>query len=772
MKLSLAWVFDHIDADWKKVDITHLITQFNKVVAEIEGVEKISLDLAPFSLAQVRHVDAQNSTVFSAEWNQEYTLPAPRKGCQVGSVYMIKKDGQAIAWATALDLGSGKDMALPALRVPESELKGSWKNAFEVHDYIIELDNKSVTNRPDMWGHRGFAREIAAMLELPFKSQDLFLADKKITQYTNTVPSSATNPIAITNKAPHAAKRFAGMYFADVQAQPSVLWMMHRLVRIDARPIDALVDMTNYAMYDWGQPMHAFDAAAIEGGSLVPRMAKNKETLTLLDGETIELTDQDLVVADAHKPLGLAGIMGGKYSGISATTKAILLESACFDATTIRISSVRYRKRTEASARFEKSLDPNNNTSALRRFVKLMRDAKIRAVESDEIFSLGDPVAPLLITIEHSFIEKRLGVTIAPEFIQTALKRLDLGIEYAQGIYSVSVPAFRSTKDVRIKEDIVEEVGRFYGYMAIDPQLPYLQLKPADLTWVYRQRTIKNIMAHAMQMRELYSYAFFDEEFLAQIKWNPGSTLEVKSPVSENWRRLVTTLIPGLLKAVVTNSAEHEALRFFEGGRVWHVGDAIREKKSVAGIMYDKKGVDFYAAKAELHKVFHALKCDVQWVKVAAPEYPWYAPYQTAHLMHNGTKVGIAGKIHPTFFAALCPGDAFVYELDADFMLHFKQSLVRYESGSKYPDMVRDISMLIGRTISAESIGSAIASVDAKIISVSLLDFFEKEEWPDQRAMTFRFVISDKERTMTKEEADSIWDCVAHALKNRGATIR
>lgn len=771
MKLSLAWVFDHIDADWKKLDIAHMITQFNKVVAEIEGVEKISLDLASFSLAQVRHADAQSNTVFSAEWNQEYALPV-RKGIQVGSFYMIKKDGHSVTWATAQDLGGGKDMALPSLMMSESNLKGAWKKNFEDHDYIIELDNKSVTNRPDMWGHRGFAREIAAMLELPFKSQDLFLADKKVTQYINAVPSSATNPIAITNKASHVVKRFAGMYFADVESQPSVLWMMHRLVRIDARPIDTLVDMTNYAMYDWGQPMHAFDAAAIEGNSLVPRMAKNKETLTVLDGETIELTDQDLVVADAHKPLGLAGIMGGKYSGISATTKAILLESACFDATTIRISSVRHRKRTEASARFEKSLDPNNNTNALRRFLKLMRDAKIRAIESDEIFSLGEPVAPLVITIEHSFIEKRLGVTIASEFIQSALKRLDFSVEYAQGVYSISVPAFRSTKDVRLKEDIVEEVGRFYGYMAIDPQLPRLQLKPADLTWMYRQRTIKQVMAYAMCMRELYSYAFFDEEFLAHIKWNPGATLEVKSPVSENWRRLITTLVPGLLKATVTNSAEHESLRFFELGRVWHVAENNKEKKACAGIIFDKKGVDFYDAKAELEKVFSALKLEITWAKVANPEYPWYAPYQTAHLMYNDTKIGIAGKVPTSFLHALCPGDAFIFELDTDFILYHKQSLVRYESGSKYPDMVRDISLLVTRDISAQSLDQLIRSLDTKIISVSLLDFFEKEEWPDKRAMTFRFVISDKERTMTKEEADSIWDKVALALKNMGATIR
>lgn len=771
MKLSLAWVFDHIDADWKTLDIAHMISQFNRVVAEIEGFEKVSIDVSRLSLGVVRSITSKEVTLFSPEWNQEFTLQA-RKGIAADAVYMVTKDGHNITWATAQDLGSGKDMALPALRVQEADLEGAWKQSFECHDYIVELDNKSVTNRPDMWGHRGFAREIAAMLKLPFKHERSFLAYKKTTQYGDTVQASATNPIKIINQAPEAAKRFAGIYFDNVQAQPSILWMMHRLVRIDARPIDALVDMTNYAMFDWGNPMHAFDAAAIGGKILTPRMAKNKEKLTVLDGETIELTSEDLVIADQDKPLGLAGVMGGKESGISGTTTAILLESACFDATTIRKTSTRYRKRTEASARFEKTLDPNANTQALQRFVQLMRDAQISATESDEIFSVGAPVEPLIITIEHAFIEKRLGVTIAPEFIRSTMARLEIGATYADGVYSLSVPAFRSTKDVRLKEDIVEEVGRFYGYTAIEPQLPCLQLNPADLGWVYRQRTIKNIMAYSMQMRELYSYAFFDEEFLAAIKWNPGTTLEVKSPVSENWRRLVTTLIPGLLKAVVSNSAEHDALRFFEFGRVWQVGTPVQEKKSCAGVMFDKKGVDFYAAKAELVKVFDALKMPIEWVKVAQPEDPWYAPYQTAHLMYNDTKIGIAGKVSPAFLAVLCPGDLFMFELDASFMLHHKQPLVRYQAGSKYPDMARDISMLIAREISAQSVGAAIQAIDAKIISVSLVDFFEKQEWPDQRAMTFRFIISDKERTMTKEEADGIWDRVAQELKNMGAIIR
>lgn len=772
MKLSLAWVFDHIEADWKTIDVPNLVAQFNRVVAEIEGYEKITIDVDSLSLAQVTDHTAQTCSLTSTEWNQTISLPA-RKGVSAHAIYLIKRDGNTVRWATAQDVGGGKEMLLPALDVDATALQGSWKHSFEHHDYIIELDNKSVTNRPDMWGHRGFAREIAAMLKVPLKPQTSLLADIKVLNYDQSAPATAANPIAVTNQAPTIAKRFAGMYCSDVSVKPSIMWMMHRLVRVDAKPIDSVVDATNYVMFDWGQPMHAFDAQAIAGNELTVRMAKNKESLTLLDGETIALTSNDMVVADAQKPLGLAGVMGGKESGITASTTAMLVESACFDATTIRLTSARYKKRSEASARFEKTLDPNNNVPALQRFVRLAHDANIMSSQALEIFSLGPTVKPLLITIEHSFIERLLGVTIAPEFVLETMARLEIEATVDNGVYTMHVPSFRSTKDIKIKEDIVEEIGRFYGYTTIAPTLPRLPLRPVDLGWLYRQRLIKHCMAYALQMRELSSYAFFDEEFLQQIAWNPGATLEVKSPVSENWKRLITTLIPGLLKAVVSNSSEYEQLRFFEQGRVWLVNaDSKTEKKMFAGIFFDKKGIDFYAGKAYLETVFQACTMNVSWEKVDTPDYPWYAPYQTARLREGDTIIGIAGVVHQSFLNGLCPGQAFIFELDADYLLHHKYPLHRYEPGSKYPEMVRDISILIARSITAHTIMQAIERVNAKIVAVSLQDFFEKDEWPDKRAMTFRFTLSDKERTMTKEEADAVWDSVAHELTAMGATIR
>ena len=776
MKLSIVWIFDHIAADWKSIDIPALVAQFNQITAEIEGFEKITIDLQPFSLVQVQEVGAEQVVAFSAEWSETVTL-ASRKDAAINTWYLVKKGPKGVRWATLQDLKSGKEGLMPAVHVEEPLRAGSWKKHFEAEDYIIELDNKSVTHRPDMWGHRGFAREVAAILNLSLKHEKDFLAQYPVHEYQKTVPATAANPIEITVEAPEVCKRFAGMYLRDVHNQPSHFWMANRLARIDAKPIDFIVDATNYVMYDLGQPMHAFDAGTITTKKLVPRLGKNKETITLLDGETVELTDQDLVISDGTKPLALAGVMGGRDSGITANTKSVLIESACFDAATIRKTSVRYKKRSEASARFEKSLDPNQNVAAVERFLKLLSDAGVAFVPSAEIFSLGAQAQEAVIEITHEFIEKRLGNPIESTLVQQLLQKLAFTVRSEdvneQKTYHISVPTFRGTKDIKIKEDIVEEIGRFIGYTTMHAQLPRLQQAPHDLHSVYQRRVIKQLMAYSMNMRELYTYAFFDEEFLATVLgWQPGKTLEVQSPVSENWRRLATTLIPNLFKAVVSNSAENHQLAFFELGRIWNYAENITEHKSLAGIMYNQKSVDFYEAKAQLTVLFDALKLPIAWEKVETPEFPWYMPYQTAHLVFEGKKIGIAGKVHPTTMQKMCQGEAFIFEFDADFLLAYKNPLKRFIAPSKYPEIVRDISMLAPKTELVGNLSTVIESVDSKIIAVSLVDFLEKPEWVDQRALTFRFVLSDKEKTMTKEEADAIWERVSASLKNTGAAIR
>ena len=526
-------------------------------------------------------------------------------------------------------------------------------------------------------------------------------------------------------------------------------------------------------MLDTTQPMHAFDTQKLANKLIEPRMASNKENLVLLDGQEIELTPQDLVITDGKNPIALAGVMGGKESGISSTTKSVFLESANFAPTTVRLSAARHKVRTQASARFEKTLDPNQNVTGIQRFLKLLDDADIPAKGMGDIISIGARAPKVTVDVTHEFLEKRLGVTLAPKFVVDTLTKLGFEVTEKGASYFIVVPSFRATKDIDIKEDIVEEVGRFYGYTNIKPILPKLETKPTNLDDVYRIRTIKKCMAYSLGMHELQNYGFFDEDFLRQIKWAPNKTVAVQNPVSENWRQLATTLVPNMLHAVDNNQVDQEQLRFFEWGRTWHEGKEVQERKTLTGIFYDKHAeVDFYDAKALLSVLFERLDLTVSWMQVDKPDYPWFMPYQTAYIMHKKTRIGMAGKVDKTFLNAVCPGDAFIFELDGDFILDYKAEPIKFVPSSKYPAVERDVSMLVPLAVTVEQITTAISAVDKIIVHVELIDFFEKPEWKDQKSITMRFVLQDYTKTLTKQEADAIYDKVTRALKKLGAEIR
>ena len=778
MKISVAWIFDHIDADWRSVDIVALVDKFNTTTAEIESFYKENLNLDALSLAEIKTIQSDGIVVFSAEWGKEITL-RQRDDVQPGHYCLIKKDGNSYSWVMLVDFHCNKDGLLVPLYVQKDLRAGGWKKHFENDDYILEIDNKSITHRPDMWSHRGFAREIAAILDLPFLPLDQFVTQKKITSYAKKAPASDDNPITITLKDQQAGKRFAGLYCSSIHNRESSLWMAHRLMRIGNRSINVLVDSTNYVMLDIGQPMHAFDADQLPSKTIEGRLARKGEKLTLLDNKKITLTTNDYVITDGKTPISLAGIMGGKGSGLSMKTTALFLESAHFDAGVIRRTAARFKIRTEASARFEKTLDPNQNIDAITRFLTLLDDENIDYKASDNIVSIGKEAESLAIFVEHDFIVKRLGTVLDPSFVTTTLQKLEFTVvQSGTGddiSYAIMVPTFRCSKDVTIKEDIVEEVGRYFGYENIQQKLPVRQVKPVDLSFIMRVRQIKRLLAHSLRMREVYNYSFYDESFLRRMPFEISDNIKVKNPVSENWQQLVTSLIPHLVKNVYQNSADNDSLRFFEWARVWSLKKGtIIEHKSLAGILFEhKKTIDFYDAKALLCRLFAMLHLDVQWQKVDSDNLlPWFSQNQTAHLVSNGVTIGLAGIMNSTMLSKVTPGKAFVFELSGDVLLAHKPPIKKYQHISKFPGVHRDVSMLVPHAVTADQVVSAIASADRRIHSIFLIDFFQKDEWKESKSLTIRFTIQDQEKTLTGEQADFVYTDIVKKLKKVGATIR
>lgn len=772
MKLSLAWLFDHIDADWRTIDVQKMVNLFNQKTAEIEGFQTFKIDLQKFAAAKVISSNQNLVAVEVPEWKHTIDMFV-RTDIQIGQMYLIVKERDSYSWAKQSDLASEKEGLLPAVHIDQQDINGGWKKTIETEDVILFLDNKSINHRPDMWGHRGVAREVAALLNLPFKALDHMLVQHTIKEYPKqSAAKEHSFSIALDD---NSCKRFAGLYFDRIESIASIPWMAARLARVDSKSINAIVDTTNYVMLDLGQPMHAFDVATLDTKSIVVRNAKNKETITLLDGTTVELASQDCVVTDGKKPIALAGIMGAKDTGVSQQTESIFIEAACFDATALRKTAGRLKKRTESSARFEKSLDPHQITIAIERFLKLLDDMKIKFKAQEPIIVVGSKNDQKEINISHAYIEQLLGITIDSQFVIKTLERLEFSVDHKNGVYHITVPSFRATKDIAIKQDIVEEIGRFYGYDAITPHLPSRQTKPFDLTAVMRTRRIKQLLAYGLEMKELYTYAFFDESFLQTINWQPEKALRVQEAVSQNWQRLVTSLIPNLLKAVHIHAPDLDSMNFFEMACIWpQENNDVQEKLSLSGIFVDqKKQIDFYDGKLKLCKLAQLLKIKFDWIAADQKELaPWYLPYQTSYLMCDGNKIGVAGKVNPSFFTKVAAGDAFIFELDANFLLSHQLPLQRFAPASKYPGMVRDVSVLIPLAATVSKLRNDLQKLDAKISHVALVDFFQKPEWHNQKSLTFSITMIDPEKTMASENADAIINKVISYLQKQGATIR
>jgi phenylalanyl-tRNA synthetase beta chain len=771
VKLSIAWLFDHIKENHRSYDVNDLIAKIIDGVAEIEAVHRVSLPLDNLAVACIGSLHDTTIIVDCPEWKKEYTLPL-RKDSVLQAWYILLREGQSVRWATLHDVGSTKDGLFPAVFVDENSSKGAWKKHVESEDTLITIDNASLTHRADLWGHRGFAREVAALYDFTLIPEEHIVASIATRHYERQAPITTTFPLEVVIEDPERCKRLAVLNIPFLSYRASLIWMALRLARIDARPLHALVDMTNYVMYDIGQPMHMFDAQTITT-SITARHAKEGETLVVLDGEELHLTMYDLVIADGDRALALAGIMGGRDTAVSATTTAVIIEAANFDAATIRATSARYKKRTEASLRFEKSLDSNQNTVALCRLVKLLDDNDIPYRAADALISVGLLEKEEEIEITHEEIVQRLGIPLSMETVAMRLQALGFGVRIVDNrTYRIVVPTYRIPKQGVIKEDIIEEIARLTGYSAFPTQLPTMQMHLVHHKKMLAIRAMKYHCAFALSMHEVHNYALYDEEFLQRIAYEPSNAATLKNPPSQDAQRLVTSLIPHLLSNIVTNEVGRDRLRFFEIARTWMVaGERLIERTQLAGVFFDKKSVDFYGGKAALESLFATLGLSVEWRK-AGNAGALFDRHRTAGIWLGNNLLGYAGMIRPQILFKITDGEVFAFEIDTFTLLSYEPAPQHFKPLLRYQTVTFDLSIMVPRAITVDEMQKTIVQVDPHIREVALIDFFEKIEWKDQRSLTFRCTIADEQRTMTKEMIDGIEQKVIKMVQEKGAVLR
>ena len=777
MKISVNWMLDHIATSISKIDIGLIVAKFNVHTAEIEHYEKFDLDINNLFLVRMISIDQVGCSVRCDELNRTIQLPF-RNDVQVGQLVFIRRQADTFSWESLKQYSATKEGLFSAVDCPDNLVAGGWKQDCEDSDYILEVDNKSINHRPDLWGHRGIAGEVAAFMGWQLKPLEQMLAQIPQVAFDKQSTPAADHTINLEIKDLAVCPRLAALYCNDVRHKASQIWMAMRLARVDSKPINTIVDITNYVMFDISQPMHVFDAANFPDKKLTVRTAVVQEKLELLDGHVVMLTDQDIVITDGKNPVALAGVMGGKLASFSQKATAIIIESGSFQAAMVRNAAARAKMATEASTRFSKQLDPMQNITALLRFVYIAQGLGVLGSVQEKIVSVGSIIQPLVITVAHAFIEARLGIEITSEQIVSILETLSFKVaidNQASGmVYQVLVPTLRITKDITIPEDIVEEIARLYGYANISYQRPTRVMKSFDMSPVMKLRKIKEHCAFAMKMHEVRDYLFYDESFLKRLDWYPTNAVAIKNPVSENWKVLVTSLVPHLIKNIELNIPSHEQINLFEHNSVWTELNAQQsfEHKSFAGIFFGHKQKNFYDYKADLQGLFAALDLPVVWAKCAGSVEPWFDQLQAADIMLDGVKIGRAGIIAGPFVRSVIKGQGFVFECNAEFIVNYPVAAKRFTPWSKYQTVSVDISMLVDALTTSENLQALILQADEKIDQVSLVDFFEKDSWVGKRSLTFRYRMCDFEQNLTKEIIENITNKVIEKMLSQGAQIR
>lgn len=646
-----------------------------------------------------------------------------------------------------------------------------------LNDTIFEIDNKSLSHRPDLWGHYGIAREVGVLFKKDLKEYK-----------TVDIKSGKEIKLKVNIEDTSACRRYMGVAISGITVGPSPVWMQTLLLAAGQRPINSIVDITNYVMLDIGQPMHAFDKSKILNPkskiNINVRRAEEGEKFTTLDGAEHNLTSDMLLIADEEKALALAGIMGGENSEISNDTTSIIFESANFDAACIRKTSTKLGLRTDSSMRFEKGQDPHNAELAMRRAVELLLEmcpeAKVASAIVDEKNSISRDG---LIEISFDFINKKLGAEIPRKEVVSILQRLGFVVEEKKDSMKIKVPSWRATKDISIPEDIVEEVGRIYGFGAIESHLPVFSITPPEKNELRAlERDIKLMASFEHQYTETYNYSFVSPHTLKQLGLDADEHIELDNPIAKDRPYLRRSLIPNLLENIEKNIHVFDIVRLFEVGKVfwkeeagereWKGSDRLLPKQdSMWGLAYAAKGDDkpFFELShvvADTLKKF-GLVCTFESVKEHAA--PWFHPTRVAHVHVGDVRVGYIAELHPAKQEqfGILPRVALA-EIDLNTLLPLISFKSAYKRLSGYPGVTRDIAFVVDKNVQHVDLVKEIQAVDSLIIHVELFDVYEGKNLPEnKKSLAYRLTYASSERTLLAEEVDSVHGKVGDVLKEK-----
>lgn len=651
-------------------------------------------------------------------------------------------------------------------------------DALDLNDIILEIDNKSMTNRPDLWGHYGIAREIAALYDLPMKEFPRF--DRNVEN---------TSGFHVTVEDAERCPRMTGTQIENVCVKPAPYWMQVRIWKTGMRPINALVDITNYVMLATGQPSHAYDSDHI-AGHIIVRRAKAGETLTLLNGKELPLSTDDLTIADDAGIVGLAGVMGGAKDSILPTTSKVILEIANFQAAGIRRTALRYDNRTEASARYEKAIDPERCDQALDLSMQLFSDLYPEMKVTGLVDEYPQHLKQAEIDVPLSWLERRLGKRLPPEEIRHKMELLGYGISFSGDNMHVVVPTWRSTGDVSIQADIMEEVARMYGYENFEAE-PITTTFDGAINQLDKdlERRIKEYLAIRCGMQEIFTYPWMEESYVNAVLQSTEGILSLSTPPSPAERFVRSSLLPNLCKAVVKNERYFDEFSIFETAQVFRDENYTspydpREKlpsqrKNVAGaFVTTDKDITALFRKAKGVVEMMARYVHMETLTFRQTEKPvWADNVVWLNICRGEEKVGDLALLSKKVSMAcgIKNLNVMLFQLDQDSLVPLKSRTNTFTHMAEYPMTDYDISLLLDGSVQWKDVLQTVGGIKSELLhGASFVDEYRGKQVPaGKKSLTLRLSIGSKEKTLTSSEIEEVASNVLNKIAKRfGAELR
>ena len=637
------------------------------------------------------------------------------------------------------------------------------KDLYEIDDIIFEVDNKSLTNRPDLWGHYGIAREFATIAKRPLKE----LPTIDLSKYDNLEKID----LKIEDE---LCQRYSSIKVENVEKNVAPMNMRIRLFYCGMRGINLLTDLTNYLMLEMGQPMHAFDSRKV--GKIRIKRFDKPFTFTTLDGVERNIDENTLMICNDNTPVAIAGIMGGLDSEIVEDTTQLTLESATFNAASIRKSAVRLAHRTDASARYEKSLDPEMTTVAIARFMKLLLDidpgVKVVSALTDE-YAFHYPKVAL--DFDKSFVDKYTGIEITNEHIVDTLTALGFGVTQDGDNFHVDVPSYRATKDISLKADIIEEITRIYGYDNFDLVTTSAPLYPVrmDETKNVEDR-IKDILVKRFRLHEVHSYVWQYADEYKKLGMEVEENVKLANSTNPNIETLRRSIIPTQLCQVNYNTGYATEFGIFEVGRVVEglKADGLCDEKKKLCITLFSKTKSLEQLYFELRDMVAETVDDVRnkalTYKKLEATHSYEHPKNLNALVLDGVQIGVLGVAHPVVSKKIDKKAAIVFaEIDVEALSDINPEPIKYVEPSKYPSIEVDLSFIAEKFSEINDTIKESAKEILKKVGVS--DVYSDGT---SKSITVRLLFGDDERTLTHDEVQEVVDEIIEKLKNKGINLK